>query len=45
MLIILPLYCSTTSELKTVMRQFGERLTDEEVDDMISVVDLDGDGK
>ena len=35
----------THKELRTVMANLGERLTDEEVDEMIRMADLDGDGK
>lgn len=31
-------------ELRLVMTNLGEKLTDEEVDDMIREADLDGDG-
>ena len=33
----------TASELKYVMHSLGEKLTDEEVDEMIKEADLDGD--
>ena len=35
----------TRAELRHVMANLGEKLTDDEVDDMIRVVDQDGDGK
>lgn len=33
------------SELKTVMQNLGEKLTDDEIDFMIGEADLDGDGE
>jgi len=35
----------SASELRTVMTTLGEKLTDEEVDEMIFEADLDGDGQ
>ena len=35
----------TASELKYVMHNLGEKLTDEEVDEMIKEADLDGDNQ
>lgn len=35
----------SASELRHVMTNLGERLTDEEVDDMIKEADTDGDGQ
>ena len=35
----------SASELRHVMTTLGEKLTDEEVDEMISEADIDGDGK
>lgn len=34
----------SSSELRHVMTNMGERLSEEEVDDMIKEADLDGDG-
>ena len=34
----------SSSELRHVMTSLGEKLSDEEVDDMIREADLDGDG-
>ncbi|EEC13003.1 calmodulin, putative, partial [Ixodes scapularis] len=34
----------SASELRHVMTNLGEKLTDEEVEDMIKEADLDGDG-
>lgn len=34
----------SSTELRHVMTNLGERLSDEEVDDMIKEADLDGDG-
>ena len=34
----------SASELKAAMESLGERLTDEQIDEMIESVDLDGDG-
>ena len=34
----------TVDELRHIMTNLGEKLTDEEVDEMIQEVDLDGDG-
>lgn len=34
----------SNSELRHVMTNLGEKLSDEEVDDMIKEADLDGDG-
>lgn len=34
----------SSSELRHVMTNLGERLSEEEVDDMIKEADLDGDG-
>ena len=36
--------CTYTAELKHVMRNLGERLTEEEVDEMIQEADVAGDG-
>lgn len=35
----------SSNELRHVMTSLGERLTEEEVDDMIKEADLDGDGQ
>jgi len=35
----------SSTELRTVMTTLGEKLTDEEVDEMIFEADLDGDGQ
>ena len=35
----------STSELRLVMSNLGEKLTDEEVDEMIREADIDGDGQ
>lgn len=35
----------TADELKHVMSNLGEKLSDEEIGDMITEADLDGDGK
>eukprot|EP01115_Flamella_aegyptia_P002558 TRINITY_DN136648_c0_g1_i1.p1 TRINITY_DN136648_c0_g1~~TRINITY_DN136648_c0_g1_i1.p1 ORF type:complete len:152 (+),score=64.12 TRINITY_DN136648_c0_g1_i1:68-523(+) len=35
----------SAAELKNVMRQIGEKLTNEEIDDMMREADLDGDGQ
>ena len=35
----------SASELRHVMTNLGEKLTDEEVDEMIKEADVDGDGK
>ena len=35
----------SASELRTVMTSLGEKLTDEEVDEMIHEADTDGDGQ
>ena len=35
----------SASELRHVMTTLGEKLTDEEVDEMIREADIDGDGK
>ncbi|GAV04400.1 hypothetical protein RvY_14684-2 [Ramazzottius varieornatus] len=35
----------TSSDLRAVLQCMGESLTEEEIDDMISEVDLDGDGR
>ena len=35
----------SAAELKHVMNNLGEKLTDEEVDEMISEADVDGDGE
>ena len=35
----------SSAELRHVMTSLGERLTDEEVDDMIKEADIDGDGQ
>lgn len=35
----------SSTELRHVMTSLGERLSDEEVDDMIREADLDGDGQ
>ena len=35
----------SAAELRHVMTNLGEKLTDEEVDDMIREVDVDGDGQ
>lgn len=35
----------TADELKKVMTNLGEKLSDEEIDDMIKEADLNGDGK
>ena len=37
------MYCCI-AELRHVMTNLGEKLTDEEVDEMIKEADLDGDG-
>lgn len=34
----------TSAELRSVMRNLGEELTDEECDELIEEADLDGDG-
>jgi calmodulin len=34
----------TSTELRRVMTNLGEKLTDEEVEDMIKEADVDGDG-
>ncbi len=34
----------SAAELRQVMRTLGEKLTDQEVDDMIREADIDGDG-
>lgn len=34
----------SSTELRRVMTNLGEKLTDEEVDDMIKEADIDGDG-
>lgn len=35
----------TSDELKNVMTNLGEKLSDEEIEDMIKEADLNGDGK
>ena len=35
----------SATELKTVMTNLGEKITDEEVDEMIREADIDGDGQ
>lgn len=35
----------TADELKNVMTNLGEKLSDEEINDMITEADLDGDGR
>ncbi len=34
----------TPSELRNVLHHIGEKLTDEEIDEMIEEADMDGDG-
>ena len=35
----------SAAELKQMMDSLGEKLTDEEVDEMVRVADMDGDGQ
>ena len=37
--------CSSAAELRHVMTNLGEKLTDDEVDEMIREADIDGDGQ
>jgi calmodulin len=36
--------CVTTAELRYVMMNIGENLTDEQVDELVEEADIDGDG-
>jgi len=38
-------HCFPTLQLRHVMTNLGEKLTDEEVDEMIREADIDGDGQ
>ena len=40
-----PIYLQFTFQLRHVMTNLGEKLTDEEVDEMIREADIDGDGQ
>lgn len=35
----------TSEELRLIMENLGEKLTDEEIDDMVKEADIDGDGE